>query len=107
MNWRQRIQRTTGIFALVASFALVPGCVASTRGRLYVQVGPPRPIVEVRVAPPGPGYVWIGGYHRWDGRAYVWIPGRYERRPHARAVWRPAHWETRGRRHVWIEGRFE
>jgi hypothetical protein len=70
---------------------------------------PPPPAIRVEVVPASPGaeFVWIGGYHRWNGSTYVWVPGRHERRPHARAVWRPARWEQRGRRHVWIEGRFE
>ena len=34
---------------------------------VVVRVKPPHPVVETRVATPGPGYVWITGYHRWDG----------------------------------------
>jgi hypothetical protein len=68
---------------------------------------PPPPIAEAPPASPGPEFVWIGGYHRWDGHAYIWIHGHYDRRPHAAAHWQPAHWENRGRGHVWIEGRWE
>jgi WXXGXW repeat (2 copies) len=68
---------------------------------------PPPPEQEVVPASPGPEYVWIGGYHRWDGRHYVWVRGRYDRRPHANARWNAAHWEAHGRGHVWIEGRWE
>jgi len=69
---------------------------------------PPPPPAEVEVVPASPGveYVWVGGYHRWDGRRYVWIRGRYERRPHERARWENAHWEARGRGRVWVEGRW-
>jgi WXXGXW repeat (2 copies) len=67
---------------------------------------PPPPQQEVLPPPPGPEFVWIGGYHRWNGRAYVWVPGRYNRRPHAAARWEAAHWEGRGRAHVWVEGRW-
>ena len=59
------------------------------RAACYVRVGPPAPIVETRVVAPGPGYVWIPGYHRWSGSAYVWVPGRWDRPPRARAVWVP------------------
>ena len=70
---------------------------------------PPAPAAEVEVVPvaPGPEFVWVAGYHRWNGHHYVWIRGRYERRPHGRAHWAPAHWEVRGRVHVWVEGRWE
>jgi hypothetical protein len=70
---------------------------------------PPPPAAEVEVVPvpPGPEYFWVPGYHRWNGRHYVWIRGRYERRPHHHARWAPAHWEVRGRMHVWVEGRWE
>ena len=39
---------------------------------VIVKVRPPAAIVETRPAAPGPGYVWIGGVHRWNGTAYVW-----------------------------------
>jgi len=48
--------------------------------------------VETRVAAPGPGYVWIPGFHAWNGRQYVWRPGRWERAPRRNARWVPAHW---------------
>ena len=67
---------------------------------------PPAPEVEVVPASPGPEFVWIGGYHRWDGRRYVWVGGRYERRPHPTARWVAPHWEARGRAHVWVGGRW-
>lgn len=44
------------------------------------QPPPPPPRVEVVTVSPGPEYVWVGGYHRWSGRAYNWVPGHYERR---------------------------
>ncbi len=67
---------------------------------------PPAPVVEAPPPSPGPEYVWIGGYHRWDGHGYVWVHGRYDRRPHPAANWEPAHWENRGRSHVYVEGRW-
>lgn len=34
---------------------------------VVVRVASLSPIVETRVASPGPGYEWAAGYHRWDG----------------------------------------
>jgi WXXGXW repeat (2 copies) len=95
---------TTAI--LVASLAASTACAAAApRGRVYVRVGPPAPIVERRIVAPGPGYVWISGYHTWDSRAYVWVPGRWDRPPRARANWVPARW-VHDRRNGWylVEG---
>jgi len=61
-------------------------------GPTYPTVPPPAPIVEYQPPPPGYGYIWVEGYHRWDGRAYVWVPGRWDRGPQARAVWVPGRW---------------
>jgi hypothetical protein len=101
----------------VALFALtVMGCYVETgtyagppppppQGEVVVESEPPPP-QEVAPASPGPDYVWIGGYHRWDGHRYVLVRGRYERRPHPNAHYSAAHWEARGRGHVWVEGRW-
>ena len=45
----------------------------------------------------GPG---IGGYHRWDGNRYVWVPGVYEHPPHPHTGWVV----RRGEGYVWTEG---
>ena len=76
----------SAVLLLSATLAATPACAAS-RSRVYVRVGPPAPIVETRVIAPWPGYVWIPGYQRWSGSAYVWVPGRWDRPPRARAVW--------------------
>lgn len=74
--------------------------------RLYVRVGPPAPIVETRLTAPGPGYVWIAGYQRWNGGTYVWVPGRWERPPRPRAVWVPGHWVRERRGWYFVDGRW-
>ncbi len=60
---------------------------------VYVQVAPPAPPVEVRVVAPGAGYFWVGGYYRWKGSAYVWVPGRWALPPRPGAIWAPGHWK--------------
>lgn len=71
---------------------------------VFVRVAPPRPLVERRIPAPGPGYVWTSGYHRWDGRAYVWMPGAWVRPPRPHAHWVAAHWAHRGGGWVLVEG---
>ncbi len=89
---------------LLASAALVMGismgCASSAAaGRVYLQIGPPVPIVEVRTVSPGVGFVWVGGYHRWSGDRYLWVGGHWERPPYPRAYWVVPQW--RHSRHGW------
>jgi hypothetical protein len=93
--------------ALTSGFMLASVACASAATRVYVRVGPPRPVAEVRVVSPGPRYVWVGGYHRWDGRGYVWVPGGWVVPPRPRAVWVAPHWVHDGR-HGWyfVAGRW-
>ena len=95
-----RVLRTSAqAVILAATLAAATGCAAAApRGRVYVRLAPPRPLVETRVVAPGPGYVWIPGFHAWDGRQYVWRPGRWDRAPRRNARWVPAHWVHDGRR---------
>jgi len=79
---------------------------ASARPRVYVRVGPPAPIVDVRRVAPGPRYVWVGGYHRWTGRAYVWSPGRWVTPPRHRTAWIPARWVHDRRGWYLVPGRW-
>jgi len=87
----------TAIGAVVLSATLGAGA-ASAATRVYVRVAPPPLVVETRVVAPAPGMVWVPGYHRWNGSAYVWVGGVWMRPPHARAVWVPARW-VQDRRH--------
>ena len=71
---------------------------------VYVKIAPPPPRVEVKVVAPGKGYFWIGGYHRWTGTAYVWVPGRWALPPRPGAVWLPGHWKKHAHGWVWSNG---
>lgn len=73
---------------------------------VFIRVAPPAPIYERRVVAPGPGYVWVGGYHRWDGRAYVWTPGSWVRPPRPHAYWVAPHYVHRHGGYVFVEGRW-
>ena len=107
MTTVSKLLRTTAAAVLLAAaVGVMPAC-AATSGRLYVRIGPPAPIVEVRAVPPGPGVIWVPGYYRWDGRGYIWMAGTWQRPPRARARWVPGHW-VHNRRHGWyfVEGRW-
>jgi hypothetical protein len=71
---------------------------------VVIRVAPPRPLVEKRLVAPGPGYVWIAGFHRWDGARYVWVPGRWELPPHPHAHWVAHRWVHRHGGWVLVEG---
>jgi hypothetical protein len=57
--------------AAILSIPAIPSALAQ---HIYVQVGPPAPLVEHPGPRPHEGWVWVAGYHRWDGHGYVWIP---------------------------------
>jgi len=76
-------------------------------GAVFVRVRPPAATVEVRGVAPGPEFVWIEGFHRWDGERYVWVAGRWERRPHTSAVWVPGRWRHHDRGWYWVEGHWK
>jgi len=105
MNNRHRPGVFAGVLLATAMLLAVPAC-AAPRGRVYVRVGPPSPIVEARIVAPGPGYVWVGGYHRWNAASYVWVPGHWELPPRQRAVWSPGHWVRTRRGWYFEEGRW-
>jgi hypothetical protein len=88
---------TAGLSAL----ALLPSLAMA---QVVIVVRPPAPIVERPGPPPGRLYVWVGGYHRWDGRRYVWVSGHYALPPRPGMVWVPAHYDARPRGYVLVAG---
>jgi hypothetical protein len=69
--------RPFALILVLGTFAMLAAAPAPAGARVYVKIGPPAPIVETRVVAPGPHHVWIAGYRRSDGRAYVWVPGEW------------------------------
>ena len=108
MKWRRSLVRAMiGSLLLVSlSAATAAPVTAAPQVRAYIQVGPPRAVIERRAVAPGPGYVWIDGYHRHDGRAYVWVPGRWERPPRAHAKWSKGHWQHTRQGWYYVDGRW-
>jgi hypothetical protein len=91
-------------FVLAAVLACMVLPAASSFGQVVIRVGPPAPIVEHPAPAPGPGFVWVSGYHRWDGQRYVWVPGRWDRPPRPHARWVAAHYAHRRGGWVFVEG---
>jgi hypothetical protein len=96
-------------FSRMAAIGMLGGwlCLSAHAAQVFVRVAPPPPRTErVVVVRPSPRHVWVGGYHRWNGRAYVWTPGRWVVPPRRAAVWVPARWTYVPARHgyVFVEG---
>src|SRR5277367_3940366 len=92
-----------GFIGLVFASALTFNAVAA---EVIIKVGPPAAIVETRGVAPSPRYLWLAGYHRWDGNAYVWVPGRWELPPRPGARWVAHRWVRRHGGWVFVEGRW-
>jgi hypothetical protein len=93
------------IAAALLTFAVGMG--TALADDLVVKIAPPRAVVEHRDARPSPQHVWIAGYHRWDGKAYVWEKGRWEVPPHPGAVWVAPRWTHRSDGYVFAEGHWK
>lgn len=78
--------------------------VGAAHAQIVVRIGPPPPPRVVIPVAPGPRYVWVDGYQRWNGRRYVWVPGYYAIPPRHRAVWVPGQWVPRRGGYVWVPG---
>ncbi len=85
-------------------FAVAVGIGAANAADVVVKVAPPKAVVEHRGTAPSRDHVWVGGYHRWDGNAYVWEKGRWEMPPHPHAVWVAPRWNHRSDGYVFVEG---
>jgi hypothetical protein len=90
----------------LSAFLSAVFCIVPLSAQVFVRIGPPAPVVERRIPPPSPRHVWVNGYYRWDGRAYVWSPGYWAVPPRPRAVWIAPRWERRHGGWVFIEGRW-
>jgi hypothetical protein len=71
---------------------------------VVVRIAPPRVVVEKHSSPPSRGHVWVSGYQRWDGNAYVWTPGRWEQPPQPHSRWVAHRWVRQKRGWVLVEG---
>jgi hypothetical protein len=79
---------------------------SAASAEVIVRITPPAAIVETQGAAPGPGYVWVAGYQRWDGNAFGWTPGVWQQAPHPGARWVAHRWVRRHGGWVMVEGRW-
>jgi hypothetical protein len=93
----------TRLIGLFFAGALAFSAVAAD---VVVRVGPPHAIVERRGPRPSRDHVWISGYHRWDGHAYAWAPGRWEAPPRRHAHWVAHRWVHQRGGWVLVDGRW-
>jgi hypothetical protein len=95
-----------GVFSLSLTL-LLAACSPPPPGAAFVKLEPPRERVEDPGRPPAPGYAWLPGYHRFEEGRFVWVPGRWEKRPRPEAKWKPGRWASSLKGWFWIEGRWE
>ena len=93
----------TGV--LLASMGLT-SCTTHAYVGYRVPRPPPPPVVGVVGYAPGPGYVWIDGFHDLRGTVWVWAPGRWVRPPRPGAVWERSYWEPHERGYRFHRGRW-
>ncbi|MCI4397650.1 MAG: YXWGXW repeat-containing protein [Acidobacteria bacterium] len=108
------MKRAILLTTFLLSLMPLAGCVVEARPpravvavaapAVYVPVPPPAPVVEVIPACPGPRYVWVRGFYRWSGSAYVWVPGRWAVPPHSHARWVEPEWRHHQRGWFFVEG---
>src|SRR5437016_10887502 len=113
--------RTSSYLLILSIFALV-GCgeeptAVTTTTTQVTTTGPAREVVVTRAPPPvrvetqtvapAPGYTWTGGYCRWTGTTYVWVPGTWMVHPRPAAVWVEGHWVPRYNGWVWVPGHWQ
>lgn len=89
--------------ALAVLFGLTL-CPAASFAQIAIRIGPPARQYEHRGRAPGQGYVWIGGYQRYDNDHYVWVPGRWDRPPQEHQRWVNHKWHHRGDHYEMQEG---
>jgi hypothetical protein len=86
---------------LALAFSLSPSLAFAHDHRSYPREPPPA--VRVEVSEPRPGYVWVGGHHRYRRDHYVWTRGRYQHERRGRG-WRDGAWERHDDHYDWRRG---
>lgn len=113
----RKLQLLTSILVLTTlpiTAAMMSGCYVGTSPPppppvdAYNDPPPPPPPQNEPPPPPAPeGQVWVAGEQHWNGHAYEWQQGHYERPPRANARHVGGHWEQRGRQKTWVDAHWE
>ncbi len=101
-----RSNRIVQKLVVLGAAAGLAACAPPPRRVYVVRAGPPANVVEAIPPAPGPEYVWVRGYYKWDpdARAYVWAPGHWVVPPQGYHEWVPGHWADGDGGWVWVEG---
>ena len=98
----------TLVLAGVLALAGAEGCLPHPPGSVIVVARrPPPPHREGMGPPPGPGYVWIGGYWTWRANTFVWVVGQWVPIPPGHRYWVAGHWVHARRGWYFVEGYWE
>jgi WXXGXW repeat (2 copies) len=100
-----RLATPAGVIGALA-LTLLLSCAPPPPGRVYIVRRPPPERVEVIGAGPGPGFVYVRGYWRYDGNDFVWTPGRWVSLDRRYRQWVPGHWAHDRHGWYWVEGRW-
>lgn len=73
--------------------------------RLVVRTRPAAPVLVVRPAAPGPGYIWVGGDWLWQGGRYVYREG-YWAPPRRGNRYAAGYWKRSRGGWFWVPGRW-
>jgi hypothetical protein len=93
------------MFKRVALLAVIASIMSvASQAQVAIRIGPPPPVVEHYGPPPRPGWVWVGGFHRWDGARYVWVAGHYAAPPRPGVRWVPDGYYRRGGQYYYRHG---
>ena len=92
------------VIGLVFAGALAFSAMAAD---IVVRIAPPRMVVERRGPPPSRNHVWSSGISQLGWQHYVWVQGRWEQPPRARARWVAHHWVHRNGGYVLVEGHWQ
>ena len=95
--------RTLGVLALAGVLFASAG---PAHAAVYVRIAPPVAHAEAVGPPPSPEHTWMNGYYSWDGRAYIWQPGRWVRPPYPHANWVAGYWRQTPHGWTWVPGRW-
>jgi hypothetical protein len=93
-----KMLRRLAITMIMATMLFAVNCEARDHGR------PPAARVEVYVAQPEPGYVWVNGYWEWGFFGWTWVSGYWAPPPYSGAVYIGGYWGHVGDHYYWHEG---